>query len=80
VEKVNIIPGAKFKATGFRPKNKHPSSTIAHVIRAHTSLVYAFWIVKRDLGCGIFLSALCSSRSDRRRLSTIGHSTSQCLI
>jgi len=30
VEKINIIPGAKSKATGFRPKNERPSSTIAH--------------------------------------------------
>jgi hypothetical protein len=48
VENVNIVPGAKSDATGFRPKNERPSSTITHVIRAHTSLVYAFRIVKHS--------------------------------
>jgi hypothetical protein len=48
VEKVNIVPGAKSDATGFHPKNERPSSMIALVIRAHTSLVYAFRIVKHS--------------------------------
>ena len=48
VEKLNIVPGAKSEATRFRPKNERPSSTIAHVIRAHISLVYAFRIVKHS--------------------------------
>ena len=48
VEKLNVDPGAKSEATGFWPKNERPSSMMAHVIRAHTSLVYAFLIVKHS--------------------------------
>ena len=49
VEKTNVIPGAKSKATGVHPKNERPSSTIAHVICAHTSLVYALRIMEHSL-------------------------------
>ena len=48
MENVKFVPGAKSDATGFRPKNERPSSTIAHVIRAHTSRVYALRIVKHS--------------------------------
>ena len=34
-------PGAKSAATTVCPKNDRPSSKIAHVMRAQTSLVYA---------------------------------------
>jgi hypothetical protein len=42
VEKWNVDPGAKSNPTGFCPKNDHPLLIMAHVIRAHTSLVYVF--------------------------------------
>jgi hypothetical protein len=44
----NVDPGAKSDATGFGPKNDPPSSIIAHVIHAHTSLVYACRMVKQS--------------------------------
>ncbi len=39
VENWKLVPDAKSDATGLRPKNECPSSMMAHVMRAQTSLV-----------------------------------------
>jgi hypothetical protein len=39
VKKQYCAPSAKSNATGFRPKNKRPSSIIAQVVCVHTSFV-----------------------------------------
>ena len=49
VENSKLNLDAKSDATGFRPKNEHPSSMMAQLMRAQISFVYAFLIVMHSL-------------------------------
>jgi hypothetical protein len=64
VEKWNIAPGAKSNAMGFCPKNDNPSSTMARVFCAHTSLVYSFQMVKHSSQSYVEASARSGSKGD----------------
>jgi hypothetical protein len=81
VEKWNADLDAKSDVMGFRSKNYQPLSTIAHVIRAHTSLVYPFLDGEALLAVKDavdFLKAPFSNRSVPQKLPIGGRSLFRC--